>query len=387
MTSLRSTTKYPKILVISAWYPNSLYPAEGDFIRYQSQLMKKEGLNVSVFHANLSIRIILKGVFIKKQHHIQKGLLEHIIEQPFWPRNSTKGIQKWAAAYKKELEKHCNIYGWPDIIHAHTYLGGYVASLIKKNFNIPYLVTLHETNLLDGTLPEYHQPLLKQALENANQIVAVGQKLSGSLKKYSNKNIVILPNFIDFEKFDQAPKCNDPFTFIFIGELIPRKRVNTLIQAFSQLNITYENTQLLIIGGGPLNKSLQKQASNLSVKNKIKFTGRLAQDEVALQLQKSHCLILPSKTETFGIVLVEAMACGLPFISTFSGTFTAFFNHPSCHFIGHSENELTAAMKKIYSDKTSYTSEEIRKYAYKNFSSTAVVSQYKNRFLSILEKA
>tara|TARA_Y100000385_G_scaffold65232_1_gene64579 strand:- start:25049 stop:26197 length:1149 start_codon:yes stop_codon:yes gene_type:complete len=380
-------SKYPKILVISAWYPNSLHEAEGDFIKHQARLMYEQGLDIKVFHASMSVRFLLKGTFTKKVFKKEIGLNEYVMEMPFWPRNNAWGIKKWANRYKNEVIKHCNHYGWPDMIHAHTYLGGYVASLIREEKETPFIMTLHESHIVSNKVPGYHKDLLERSSSSAKAVIAVGDKLAKALKKHIKINPIVFPNYIDFNKFNLAKEKFENFTFVFIGELIPRKRVNILIAAFEQLWQKNENIQLNIIGDGPLLPSLKKQARSLGSSSMVRFTGRLNQEDVASHLGKCHCLVLPSDTETFGIVLAEALASGVPFISTRSGVTEKWFKNQACLFIGQTTQDLLHALYNMMQNQASLDPKEIRRFAKAQFSSEVVIERYKELYLTLIGKS
>ena len=379
-------SKYPKILVISAWYPNSLHNAEGDFIRYQAQLLRRSGLNIEVFHASLSIRYLFKGHIFKKSTRYDSGLKEYIIESPFWPRNSKWGIERWAERYVKELKKYCNKYGWPEIIHAHTYLGGYCGSLIKKERNIPYLLTLHESQIMNDSIPQYHEQFLMGALSNADEITTVGPVLSNKVEKISGLTPQSKPNYIDFELFQTGKKKFENFTFIYIGELIKRKRVDVLIEAIKELNEEGISVSLEVVGSGPEQNVLKGMCKELKLGSSVHFRGRKSQKEVAKLLSRSHCLVLPSEAETFGIVLLEAMACGVPFISTRSGAPERWFDHKACKFVDFDNDSLGRAMKEMVMSYDQIDGNEIRNFALKTFNTDAIIDYYKKLYSSITNK-
>ena len=377
-------SKYPKILVISAWYPNSLHEAEGDFVREQSRLMHQNGIDIQVFHASLSIRYLLKGIVARREYKSSLGLNEYVIEMPYWPRNNFWGIIKWAKKFKSEIINYCSSYGWPDIIHAHTYLGGYIASLIKEEKGLPYLVTLHESYILSNKIPKHHFNLYDKAMQKADQVVTVGKDLALSLSNIENVGPITLPNFIDFSKFQISKNKFDDFAFIFIGELIERKGVDLLIESFGHIAKIQKKSQLYIVGDGPLLHPLKRKAHRLRSKDSVHFMGRLKQKELPNLLSRCHCLVLPSKRESFGIVLAEAMACGLPFISTRSGVPEDWFDHDGCKFINYDSTSLKEAMLNIQESFIPLDPEEIRQDAYEKFSAEVVISKYRKLYSSII---
>lgn len=108
----------------------------------------------------------------------------------------------------------------------------------------------------------------------------------------------------------------------FVGRLVPEKGVADLLQAFAQLP---ENCHLLFVGGGPLRDDLQHQARALDIEAHVTFQPTVPHTEVADYMNCLDCLVLPSRTvpngwrEQFGLVLAQAMACGVPVIGSDSG--------------------------------------------------------------------
>ena len=109
-----------------------------------------------------------------------------------------------------------------------------------------------------------------------------------------------------FKRIGIATKEQQPFKFIYIGRLIEIKNVDLLLDVFNQ---TGKN--LTIVGDGPLMSELKSRA-----KNNITITGHASREEINELLLEHHCLVLPSKSETWGLVVEEALQCGLPVIAS-----------------------------------------------------------------------
>ena len=192
-------SKYPKILLLAGWYPNSLNTADGNFILHQARLMKENGINISVFHSNPSFRYVLNGSIWKKTiDHKKNDLLEYIVEKPFLPRNSGLTMKLWALSVLRDFENFIQKYSLPDLIHAHSYLGGFIAARLKVKFKIPYLLTLHETSIAKNVVPTYHKDIANVAIHDANEVVAVSRFLGSAIWNNYSCQATIVPNFIDF---------------------------------------------------------------------------------------------------------------------------------------------------------------------------------------------
>jgi len=377
--------KYPKILILAGWYPNLLHKGEGDFIQHQAELMFKHGLNVSVFHSNLTFKYLFKGIW-KKVTDSKIGLPVHLVERAFLPRNTKVSMKMWARIVLRDAIKYVDENGLPDIIHAHTYLGGYIAALIQRKLDIPYIVTLHESAFLTESIPKHHDIFITKALKEAKKVVCVGTKLSEKVKTLKGINSSVIANFIDFDIFTPKGKKHKAFTFIYVGELISRKNVKALLPAFKLAKESSQNIQLTIVGDGPDAKALFLSASKMGIIEDVKFKGRLSQKEVACELAKSHCLVLPSTAETFGIVLVEAMACGLPTIASKSGGPRDIVSDSFGMLLESDEpNYLAAVMCEMKLNYSNYDPKKTRMFAKSKFGADTVLEEYNKLYIGSLE--
>lgn len=137
--------------------------------------------------------------------------------------------------------------------------------------------------------------------------------------------IHVLMHSIDLEAF----QINDPdqaaFDFIFVGQLIPRKRVDTIIDAFAEVTKSRPDARLCILGGGPLEQELIRQVDRLGIAHAVTLAGMV--EEVPPWIHNSRVLVMASDYEGFPFAMVEAMCCGLPPITTPVGTVGDFINH------------------------------------------------------------
>ncbi|MGC9362894.1 MAG: glycosyltransferase, partial [Candidatus Syntrophosphaera sp.] len=130
---------------------------------------------------------------------------------------------------------------------------------------------------------------------------------------------VILPNGLDLSRFEPAPKSINPSKLLYIGNLFPAKGVQYLIQALAILKSQGHDFYLDVVGSGAYGRELEQLAITLNVHDKVSFKGVVLPDQIPELLTRHDALVLPTLKESFGIVLIEALASGLPVISTYSG--------------------------------------------------------------------
>jgi glycosyltransferase involved in cell wall biosynthesis len=193
--------------------------------------------------------------------------------------------------------------------------------LIAKARKRPIIPTIHDV-YRDTWLQKYgSKGCLMSIFEKImlklpyNKIITVSNSSKSKLIGCGvpSEKIEVIPNGVDLEEFDRvrAKKSEKP-RIIYVGRLIGYKHVDDLILAFSKLDL---DAELYIVGDGPERKKLEFLAKKYVTKNKVVFTGFVDEKRKIELIKSSHVLVLPSTTEGFGIVLIEAMAAKTPVIA------------------------------------------------------------------------
>lgn len=163
--------------------------------------------------------------------------------------------------------------------------------------------------------------LSSRTLMRADKIVAINIYTRDMLVKRGVKIeiITIIPPGIDIVKFQCFPyeeKTAIPTEFISVGYLLQRKGVDLLIQALKEVVKVNENVRLRIVGDGPQREALEKLVKELNVSDYVVFEGFVPNSDVQKYYQKAHIFVSMSRSESWGQMYLEAMACGLPVISS-----------------------------------------------------------------------
>lgn len=151
-----------------------------------------------------------------------------------------------------------------------------------------------------------------------NRIVSVSDHTTKELSMVLgvNKNIFTIPNAIDLTKLKAVPVSKDSSDVIFAGRMLPNKNINMLLEAVKILKNKNYNLSVQIVGDGPEIVSLKDLSSKLNINDSVKFYGFIENHNDLYSLMKaSKVFVLPSNREGFGIVVIEANACGLPVIT------------------------------------------------------------------------
>jgi glycosyltransferase involved in cell wall biosynthesis len=216
----------------------------------------------------------------------------------------------------------------PDVVHAHFAVPvGPLAYLLKRLYGIPYVITLH-----GGDVPGFDPkqtahwyrlllPSTRPIWQQASFVVAVSPGLRDlALRSYPGIPVSIIPNGIDCECFrPPRDRSDNPegVTLIFVGRVAEQKGLTYLIRSLPALRgRTSVPFELVVVGDGPLRADMEALAESLKVADRVRFTGWVTQSQVRDYLQRADVFVLPSLMEGLSIALLQAMACGLPVITS-----------------------------------------------------------------------
>ena len=221
-----------------------------------------------------------------------------------------------------------------DIIHGHyLFPAGAAAVEVGNKHNIKTYVTAHGSDMFELYKSKpFMRPTIKKVLKNADGIFAVSKALRQEIIATGVSGIAektkLSWNSVDISKF--SLKDDDSFKkefglfdkpiVLFVGNLIKRKNVCALLEA---KKIAKSDYYLVIVGDGPLSKKLRKKVEDENISDVI-FTG--SRTDVENIIPNCDFLVLPSFSESFGLVLIEALACGKPVIGSDVGGISEIIN-------------------------------------------------------------
>lgn len=218
-----------------------------------------------------------------------------------------------------------------DIIHYYFSLPtGLLRFLPGKHRQVPYIVSLRGSDVpnydtYNKSLQVAHSvllPITRTIWRDAARVVALSSDLANSAKLADPKiRIDIVPNGIESEMFVYEPQLRDARSdsrvqFICVTRLIERKGVQHLLKAMTELD---DSVFLTIVGEGNYMSELQALSKELKLDSKVKFYGYCPREKLVRLYNASDVFVLPSMAESFGMVFVEAMSCGLPVIGAHVG--------------------------------------------------------------------
>jgi len=220
-----------------------------------------------------------------------------------------------------------------DLLHVHYAIphasAAYMAKSILNSMgiSIPYITTLHGTDITLVGKDESFEPVITFSINQSDAITAVSESLKRETLKYFNvqKEIQVIPNFIRIEDYDHVPvnlqlkqkyAPNGEKIITHISNFRKVKRIDDVVRIFEKVR-TRIPSKLLLVGDGPERHNIEKMCRDLNICDDVIMLGKLKQTIDILKI--SDLFILPSETESFGLAALEAMAAGVPVISSNTG--------------------------------------------------------------------
>jgi glycosyltransferase involved in cell wall biosynthesis len=258
-----------------------------------------------------------------------------------------------------------------DIAHAqyNTPYSDYSALRYAKKKNVPFVVTYHNDAPESGGIfirnwanKIYNRTLLKNVLSGADTIIATSNSYineSRFLPNYKEK-IEVIPNGIDLKEFENnlsKAECREKLNLpqdkkiiLFFGNIVVYKGPHILLKAIAIIKDFIKDFELVFAGRGEMQEELIKMAKKLGVEKNIRFTGYVEEHLKPLYFKSADIFCLPSinLAEAFGIVNLEAMACGIPIVSTKLGGIPDVVEDGKSGLLAKPNDEESLAEKLIY---------------------------------------
>jgi rhamnosyl/mannosyltransferase len=197
-------------------------------------------------------------------------------------------------------------------------------SHVTNRFYAPTVITYHSDVVRQKVIGALYRPVMRWGLRRAKAILATSPNYvvsSPELVRLGSKCLV-LPLGIDVERFATPPRTRrERPTLLFVGRHRYYKGLGDLLKAMPEID-----AQLIVAGDGPMRPGWERMAGELALGEKVRFLGTVPDEELAALYRSADIFVLPAsaRSEAFGIVLLEAMAAGLPCVTTELGTGTSY---------------------------------------------------------------
>jgi L-malate glycosyltransferase len=370
----------------------------GTFFEEQARALMRLGHQVGIIFPEFSS---LRNFFTEKEvvneFYIDDGLPTYTVNvQSKIPRLRKISYWTFSRSVNKIFEEYVTKYGKPDLIHGHSlFFGGIAAYYISNEHNIPLVITEHLTSFIMGTINNKDDRNLScEIFSKVNASLIVSNNFKSDLEKelsLKQGTFKVVHNMVAdlfFEEF--YPKTllpGDEFIFFTNSFLLPRKNHKLIFDALKILVEKKYRVKLRVGGDGPLMEELKAYTQESGIEKNVEFIGGIIRLQVKQELDNCHAFVLASFYETFGVVLIESLACGRPVIATDSGGPRDFINDSNGITVPEfSAHKFAAAMEKVIKNYSNYDQQAISKYCFDNFNEIRIAKELEKIYSEVLEK-
>ncbi len=392
-----------RILFLSRSYPNNVFPLLGLWIERLVRHCSSE-CDISVI-SPVPYYPPVPGL---RQHTRFRDVVRYAKHEQvdvYYPRflvgpgRSLYLTEAWAYYYSaRVIAQRLHAQAPLDLIHAHfMYPDGVAAARIGNKLGIPVVVTEHapwHPNWMEKS-PSVRKQAISAARSSRCQI-AVSNSVRDTILHFTGQpeKVRVIPNGVDGDVFtepaDEHQRKVDQI--LFVGLINFNKGVDTLLKAMKLLASRAPKLRLVLVGGsfyrntGFQERQLRLLAQNLNLQSSVEFVGMQPPSEVARYMRESSMLVLPSRAESFGAVLVEALSSGTPVVATRCGGPEDIVTPDNGLLIERDNPEaLASAIVTLQDRRSKYESSQLRRAALQRFSWLRVARQNLDLYSEIVE--
>lgn len=389
-TENRST----KVLFLSAWYPTRMDPMFGLFVKKHALAASKDH-QVLVLHVCADPSLKHSSEITRQQ---QGALMEIIIYYRSKPQGLFKGLHNlwaWIRAYATGLRLMKKEWGRPHITHVNILTRtGLVAWYLKIFRKIPYVITEHWSRYLDknGVFKGFFRVMLtRMVIRAASQLTVVSHHLGKAMiRKKVCKSYEILPNVVETGLFQMAQQRKAGKTLKTIVHIScfeeQSKNMSGILQAVKILSQQRQDFLLRMVGTGMDWENTVARASEMGLHGRfVQFDGLQEGQNLAHILAQADFSILFSFYETFGIVVYESLACGVPVLVSKVADFDQHITAQRGKIIsGYCPQDMATAMNYMLDVCHTFDAQALREFAESQFGEQKIRTLLHNMYIKAL---
>lgn len=325
-----------RILMLSWEYPPRNIGGLSNHVYYLARALARLNHEVHVvtcMEGTAPLEELKDGVYV---HRVSPLNIKH--------EDFLKGIMHLNFAIIEECVKILKRVESFDLIHAHDWLVGYAAKVLKGIYNLPIVTTIHATehgrnNGIHSELQRYIHSSEVYLTSESDQVIVCSKFMLGHVKEVlevAEDKLTVIANGVDYtvdtvisEDIDigeNYSKQNEKIVF-FIGRHVFEKGIHILVEAIPRIISSYNDAKFIIAGTGPMTEELRNRINVMNLSDKVIFVGYMEDHEKQKLYKISDAAVFPSLFEPFGIVALEAMAAGCPVIVSDTGGFSELVEH------------------------------------------------------------
>jgi glycosyltransferase involved in cell wall biosynthesis len=357
----------PNIAVIPAWYPTQGRPLDGIFVRDHARAAARDSdvavlVNEEAPPAGRRLFSVHDGV--------EDGLRTFRIRHLGLPQLGTAGYLLGIRTALAKLRRE----GRPvDLLHAHVHRAAWTAMIVGAVTRLPYVVSEHSSEFASSGIAPGALRRARISFPRAKLVCPVSEYLRAQIEAHGiHASFRVVPNPVDTELFAPRPPASrtGATRMIAVTSLQPAKGIPHLLEALREIARDFV---LDVVGDGPNRAEYEDQARRSGLAERVVFHGQQPKPTVASLMQNADFLVLPSLGETFSVVVVEAMACGLPVLATRVGGVPELVDERTGMLVDPGSAEaLRAGIEHMLDHYGDYPREPIRERATSGYSLDAV---------------
>ncbi len=318
------------ILWLPSWYPNKLQPYNGDFIERHARAASAFN-KIKVLFVVKDAGCSLKGKYLIEEKKYNENCSATILYYPPFSRfkwiDALFSGMRYFIFFAELIRQHIRDHGRPDRIHVHVSgKAGVVAWYCKWRYKLNYVLSEQWSGFMPGAHPSYADESFirkffhRKAYRNAERVSAVSRQLAQQLQqKFNIEAPGVIPNIVDTTVFypSHAEEKNSDaiFTFVHISDFNYQKNPEQIFEAAGLLKQMNTGPFRLVVFA-PDEERVLALASAYFAGDVIQFRNYVPHNILAREISVSDTLILYSRFETFGCVVIEAMASGIPVLAS-----------------------------------------------------------------------
>ncbi len=374
------------ILLLASWYPSKEDPTAGSFVQEQAHMLRDYGHQVTVIHPFLlgtfASSITKRSTVSYTQEDGIRVLRVGVAPPlPFFRAISYAYCFRWVRKAMNTFHIDPKEFA---VIHSHAmFMGGLIGNKLSKKYKIPLVHTEHTSGLIFNPKQYTKKDIsfTRKAYSHCHKVLFVShfalKHTLANIALESKDNLVVLPNIVN-RSFFSSPilplSKATSFRFLVIGNFIPIKNHQLLLEAFRLVQNELPTIGLSIAGNGPLEQELRALSESLKLEN-VNWLSRLNRAEVKEQMATHQVILSTSNVETFGLTIAEAQAMGKPVVVTDSGGVRDIVTQETGKVTECSPEAFAKGMIHMIQSLDSYDPETIRQSAKSRFAAEVVMHQ------------
>lgn len=353
-----------KVVFLARWYPHKYDPMFGLFVQRHAE--------AAALYNDITVIYVHPDEHATTKYAIDRTTENGVDTIRIYYKKAGKISSAWR--YYQACRKGLKLAGKPDLIHVHVLTRmGIVAYLQKVFHKTPYLITEHWSRYLPGN--DFHGFLRKWftriVVRHAAMVTTVTENLAQAMQSHGLKHsrYVTLPNVVDLSLFKPKPHHNEIPRIIHISCFEDKsKNISGLLEALKLMKDKGVAYQATLIGEGMDLEAMKAKATALQLDDRVVFTGLLQGESLVDALSSGDFLVLSSHYENMPVVILEALACGLPVASTRVGGIAEIIDESNGILVPANDTQaLAEAMEQCCKTFQQYDAQQLRNHVVERY--------------------